>query len=417
MTIFSRVLAGCAGLIALAALVGAGSTARTIGEPTGATTDPPGTIVASFAQRSYPQAAVAHLDVRTDARRVTLQLFRAGPEAVHSRSDDQMKGVPVGPAHSVRPGRVAVRLWFWPSGMYFAQLTAPGSRRGYAPFVLRPLVPGLNRVAVVLPTNTWAAYNLRDTDGDGVGNSWYASPSVHEVDLSRPFLNHGVPPRYRGYDAGYLRWLAHTNRAADYLCDEDLDRIASGKELAARYDLLVFPGHEEYVTEHVYNIVERYRNLGGNLMFLSANNFFYKVVREGHVLHGRWRWRDLHRPEAALVGAQYVDWDRHLYPNRPYVVVGARIAPWLFRGTGLRNGRTARHALRNRDRRQDAAVATGDQVLAIIRNIFGPGKTAEMTYYETRRGAKVFDAGTINFGSAAASAPLLNNLWARLSRP
>jgi hypothetical protein len=56
-------------------------------------------------------------------------------------------------------------------------------------------------------------------------------------------------------------------------------------------------------------------------------------------------------------------------------------------------------------------------VLATIPDIFGPGKTAEMTYYRTRRGAKVFDACTIDFGSAAASRPLLANLWAWLSRP
>jgi len=56
-------------------------------------------------------------------------------------------------------------------------------------------------------------------------------------------------------------------------------------------------------------------------------------------------------------------------------------------------------------------------VLATIPDIFGPGRSAEMTYYETKRGAKVFDAGTINFGRAAASRPLLDNLRARLSRP
>jgi hypothetical protein len=50
----------------------------------------------------------------------------------------------------------------------------------------------------------------------------------------------------------------------------------------------------------------------------------------------------------------------------------------------------------------------------------GPGRSAEMTYYETASGAKVFAAGTVNF-AASIDRPdvsrLLENLWARLSRP
>ena len=43
-----------------------------------------------------------------------------------------------------------------------------------------------------------------------------------------------------------------------------------------------------------------------------------------------------------------------------------------------------------------------------------------MTYYETKRGAKVFDAGAINFGGTAewpVVSRMLDNLWSRLSRP
>jgi hypothetical protein len=59
-------------------------------------------------------------------------------------------------------------------------------------------------------------------------------------------------------------------------------------------------------------------------------------------------------------------------------------------------------------------------VLARIENAFGPGKSAEMTYYETAAGAKVFAAGVINFGGSAlwpVTAVLLDNLWAHLAEP
>src|SRR5205814_9477318 len=47
------------------------------------------------------------------------------------------------------------------------------------------------------------------------------------------------------------------------------------------YDLIVFPGHHEYVTSREYDVVRRYRDAGGNLMFLFANDFFWRIVVRG----------------------------------------------------------------------------------------------------------------------------------------
>jgi hypothetical protein len=59
-------------------------------------------------------------------------------------------------------------------------------------------------------------------------------------------------------------------------------------------------------------------------------------------------------------------------------------------------------------------------VLARIPDEFGPGKSAEMTYYTTAAGAKVFSAGVMNFGGSALWPPIrtmVANLWAHLSVP
>src|SRR4051812_17667762 len=320
-------LVGAAAGVAIVVAVGAFAAASGPGSrgsiQPGRLVDPPGAIVAGFTRRSYAPGAIAELRVRTPVRHATLQVLRIGYEAHRTHSPNLMRGAPVGPPRKLAAlgRRLTVPVGRWPSGLYALRLAAPGGRLGFAPFVVRPPRPGHHRIAVVLPTNTWAAYNFRD------GDSWYFDPSVHAVGLGRPFLNRGVPPHFTSYDLGFLRWLADRKLAVDFLSDDDLERVGTGDRLARLYDLVVFSGHEEYVTAHVYDLVTRYRDLGGNLAFLSANNFFYRVTRQGDVLHGRVRWRDVGRPEASLLGAQYVDWNQDRYANKPYVVVGVQRAP------------------------------------------------------------------------------------------
>jgi hypothetical protein len=53
-------------------------------------------------------------------------------------------------------------------------------------------------------------------------------------------------------------------------------------------------------------------------------------------------------------------------------------------------------------------------VLARIIDLFGPGLSGEMTYYENGAGARVFSAGVLDFGGSAAFWPItrmLENLW------
>ena len=66
------------------------------------------------------------------------------------------------------------------------------------------------------------------------------------------------------------------------------------------------------------------------------------------------------------------------------------------------------------------ALPPNVQVLAEIRNLFGPGFTAQMTYYAIRRGAKVFAAGAFSLAGAANQpdvSMVMENLFDRLSKP
>jgi N,N-dimethylformamidase beta subunit-like, C-terminal len=377
-------------------------------------------ISVSVGARYMPgQTAVA--SVATDARQLDVDVlsFRNGRGAVDPKTGASPIAPPVALAwrgHRKAPGRVRIHIGDWPSGLYFVRITSKDRRVGYAPFVVRPQVLGTSRIAVVLPTNTWQAYNFADADGDGWGDSWYVNGAFRRVDIGRPYSDSGIPLRFRDFDSAIIAWLSARGNV-DFLTDLDLEHVPNGDLLAHVYDLIVFPGHEEYTTAHEYNVVQRYRNLGGNLMFLSANNFFWKVVFQGQVMRRVGEWRNLGRPEASVVGVQYVANNYGIHQGA--YIVNTTGAPWVFAGTGLANGQSFGRYGYEIDIRSPA-TPPGTILLASIPDLMGPGRTAEMTYYETAAGAKVFAAGALNFGASVGDpvvARILDNLWARLSRP
>lgn len=387
-------------------------------------------LLAGFEARSYTPGQTAVLAVGGgDTNRATLQIFQAGASGTPGPAaapgwDRHTFGKPVTAPQQVRrpsgSGRWLVHVPLgsdWASGDYVARLTW-GTHTDYAPFVLRPSQLGTAPVLVVEPTNTWHAYDV--TDGD----SWYLNSSVHVIDLTHPFASSrvtgtrvpaGLPEQFSRFDLGFLRWYWHSGYRADFISDDDLERISSARQLS-HYRLIVFAGHEEYVTSHTFDVITRYRNAGGNLAFLSANNFFYKVKVTGNTMTGRTPWRDLGRPEAALIGAQYAGWDEGKYPNRPYHIVDTAAAPWLFAGTGLHDGSVVGNYGIEVDE-PNSVSPPHTHVLAEIPNELGPGKPAEMTIY-TRGRSTVFDAGAINFGASAhwpALSRFFSNLWSHLS--
>jgi hypothetical protein len=379
---------------------------------------------AGFGERSVRPGDTATLVVRSDAKSLVLQMLQSGPELQPTYANGLIQGIPVGAAATIdwqayrdQPGAIPVQVGAdWPSGVYAAQVVAGDGRVGFAPLVIRPATPQ-HRVAVVMPTTTWQAYNFYDTDGDGWGDTWYAHWKTDTVDLTRPHAGRGVPYRYRSYDLGFQHWLAQTKKQVDTYADEDLEQFATPDALRAAYDLIVFPGHTEYVTTRLYDLVQGYRDRGGNLMFLAANNFFRRVDRQSQRVRLVKEWRDLGRPESALLGVQYVASDRG-QRHAPFTVAGADVAPWAFAGTGLANGAQFGLYGIEIDARSPESPP-GVQVLATITDLFGPGRSAEMTYYEHASGAKVFSAGVLNFGGQVllwpATAQLLENLWQRLA--
>jgi hypothetical protein len=377
------------------------------------------TVEAAFPRESYAPGNVARLVFWTKGAGVSLQVFRAGTEDGNVRARDVMLGTAVSSRRwlgAVSPGRrIKIRIGEWPSGLYFARLVAEGGKVGYAPFVLRPRAFGENRVAVVLSTMTWQAYNFHDDDRNGTLDTWYAGQQ--HARLGRPYENRGVIPHYKHYEQPFLRWLISSGRTVDYLADADLDASSTtGRALAAAYDLIVFPGHHEYVTLHEFDVVTGFRNRGGSLMFLSANNFFYRTVKRGNVMTRTGRWRLAGRPEAALIGVQYFGNDAGKH-QAPWKLRAAPAGRWIFAGTDLQPGSSfARGGIEADETTPDSP--RGTQVIGVIPNVFGTGHDAEMSYYELPNGAKVFAAGAFTLAGKVwmpGVEKVLENLWIRLS--
>jgi hypothetical protein len=170
------------------------------------------------------------------------------------------------------------------------------------------------------------------------------------------------------------------------------------------------------VTTREYDRVTGYRNLGGNLMFLAADDFFWRVVRHGRAIEKTKQWRDLGRPEAALIGVQYRGNDRGTHRG-PWIVRRSKATSWVFAGTNLRAGDDFSNGGVEIDKTSSASPKNV-QVLGEIPNLFGPGFTAQMTYYETPGGAKVFAAGAFSLAGSVREpnvATVLENVWTHMT--
>ena len=159
--------------------------------------------------------------------------------------------------------------------------------------------------------------------------------SLNTVRLGRAFLDRGVPYGLR-YHLGFLHWLHWTNKHVDFLSQWDLEHVRDARPRSRRaYDLVVFAGHHEYVTTREYDLVEGYRDLGGNLMFLCREQLLLAGRAPGNVIEKlRSAGGTSVAPRRASIGVQYI-----AYQRSPETAVGRS------RGRRQRDGSSAGPAL------------------------------------------------------------------------
>ena len=158
-----------------------------------------------------------------------------------------------------------------------------------------------------MPTLTWQAYNLRDIDGDGKGDSWYARWGHKTVLLGRPLHEPGRPeplppvrpalpalaelerPRGRLPRAGRPRVRSERRRAGEGLRPDRLPgppRVRHRARVRRRRGL-PRPGRQPHVP-------------------LREQLLLAGLEARATIVSKTKQWRDLGRPEAALLGVQYL---------------------------------------------------------------------------------------------------------------
>ena len=309
------------------------------------------------------------------------------------------------------------------SGLYHYVVSDPAADETEAPVVVRngafPLDrPPPHTALVVWPYLTWRAYNGYDANLNGIPDSWYQFWRQRRVSLVGTILPGGREDDFKA-TVGFSRWLCSRAPRVQSVTDVELGRLPL--QVLRRYAAVYFPGHSEYYVPSTWDKLRRYRDGGGNLVFLQANPLYRQVRLDP--AHNAMVMTDLDaregRSDFALAGVGY---DGCCFPSshaaRLVAATGADYARvrWLFRGTGIGPGQSFGYAGSESDR-IDPQLTPHDHVVAaegIIAGNYGVVNAA-MTWSRAGRG-QVFATGNYDFLRMRRSVtwPLLDNVWRRL---
>jgi N,N-dimethylformamidase len=197
------------------------------------------------------------------------------------------------------------------SGVYVAEVAAPGRRPAEIPFFVRPGGAPDAPLLFLAPTASYLAYanDHPVSDGDFSEATAGRTPLLYEDDLllhehrewglsmydahldgsgvaisssRRPMVNlypshrYHVGPWQLPSDVFLLEWLDEHGLAYDVATDEDLHR--EGEALLAPYRAVVTGTHPEYDSTAMLDAIEAYVRGGGRLAYLGANGFYWRVA-------------------------------------------------------------------------------------------------------------------------------------------
>ena len=284
----------------------------------------------------------------------------AGEGAAKITTSPRLSGI-VQPAPLTADRTVSCHHWwlswrlqipeYWSTGAYVAVLTTADGYRSHIPFTVRDRDPA--DLLLLLPDITWQAYNLFPEDGrtgaslyhawDAEGRLLGEQDAAITVSFDRPYAGAGLP-LHVGHAYDVIRWAERYGYDLAYADTRDLH---AGRIDPADYRGLVFPGHDEYWTADMRRAVERARDGGTALVFLSANTMYWRVrlnqlpsgapdrLVSCHKRRAPGRsalWRES-EPEQRVLGIQYAG---SVPEPRPMTV--RNVDHWLWEATGACEG-------------------------------------------------------------------------------
>jgi N,N-dimethylformamidase len=335
------------------------------------------------------------------------------------------------------------------SGLHFFHGETESGRTFSFPWVVAPAAPR-TQIAVLASTNTWNAYN------NFGGRSNYVSSThlpprptvVARTDLDR--YRAGTPAEHSAPDADYLplsferpeplnqvgrgerpedpirgRQPSHL-AAAEWRLLAWLEREGYAHDLYAeaqlhdgvldldRYRVLILSTHPEYWSRTMFARVRAWvHERGGRLLYLGGNGLDCEVefldpatlrfLTQDEDPNGpaENRMHRTYEPTSSLLGVVYTEAGAMM--SAPYRVLAED--HWVFAGTGLRDGdlfgceslqeRCPGGASGHETDKRAASTPPGTRLLAKGLNPDDGG--AELVYYETDRGGRVFSAGSITW--------------------
>ena len=315
-------------------------------------------IGAAFDRSSYAPGETAQLTVSSDAVGLTVRVVDVAGSEVQptvNRLDGpdvvEPQTVPVG-GEPRQLGDVPVTIGGWKPGVYFAALSNEAGDVGYA-----PLIVGRRRRTAASRCSCPTRRGLRTTSTTTIATAFRTrgTPAARSIlALGRPFEHAGVPWQFGGQVWPFLRWARLHAGGRGLPCGGRCRETR--RTLPADYDLIVVPTHLEYVTETEYDVLQHYRDEGGDLIFLASNDLYWKVDIDGTSMHKVARWREL--------GRRSRRWSERSTPAR-------RPATWLRMSSRTRLRPLGRSQERSdaggalqlrghRVRRHDRRVAAGD---------------------------------------------------------
>lgn len=326
---------------------------------------------------------------------------------------------------------------YWASGVYLARITANNSARNdsYMIFVVRDDARTASFVAQ-LPVSTYQAYNYWGGKSLYTGcvdhtATWACpngQPNATAVSFSRPYIpssnpaaaygagagefltnvqtvQEGYPISSAAFDYNMVRWLEKQGLDVKYITNLDLHRDSN-----VLHDALAFVsfGHDEYYSSTMWNNLVAARDAGINLAFFSSNQIYWRVrfaagsrgqpngimlcykyvpdpIASGDLRTGL--FRDLGKPEAALIGGQYV-----AAPVTGDIAV-TNADHWLFSGSGASNTTVLRGLLGYEVNAIAPTISPAN--VESLAHTTGDGFESDVSYYVAPSSAQVFATGSM----------------------